>query len=277
MPRVESGSTAFVVLPLRTEGAPVDVLWNGWRPLYRLDGRSPANRDAAHRANVAIRRGDVRAFEAFVAGFVEEARQAPALEAFLAHGRPVRPQQPAYHGTTERERADMDAIGGDIVHALRDALDELGSIRARLERRAAPGQVDLEVSCGISVSHGGRRVALEASLTDGTLTAGAQPSAGASTAAGVGPDGAKLRAVALGPVTAGVSGDRIEWVEVRRGPAYARLEDAALAAGVSARSRIARDGTTFSAECKAGVRLQLLDRETARRALSPADEWNTKR
>jgi hypothetical protein len=78
MPRVESGSTAFVVLPLRTEGAPVDVLWNGWRPLYRLDGRSPADRDAAHRANVAIRRGDVRAFEAFVAGFVEEARQATA-------------------------------------------------------------------------------------------------------------------------------------------------------------------------------------------------------
>ena len=64
---------------------------------------------------------------------------------------------------------------------------------------------------------------------------------------------------------------------MRRGPAYARLEDAALAAGVSARSRIARDRTAFSAECKAGVRLQLLNRETARRALSPADEWNTKR
>jgi hypothetical protein len=278
MPRVESGSAAFVVLPLRTEGDPVDVLWNGWRPLYRLDGRSPADRDAAHRANVAIRRGDLRAFEAFLSGFVEEARQAPTLEAFLAHGRPMVPRLPEYTGTTtRRERADMDAVGSDFSHATRDGLGELESIRAPLEGRAASGQVDLEASCAVSVSRGGRGASLEASLTDGKLTIGAQPRAGVSVVDALGPGGVKSRSIALGAITFGAAGDRIESVEVRRGPAYARLEDAAVAAGVSAGRRIERNGAEIAAECKAGVRLQLLDRETARRALSPADEWNTKR
>jgi hypothetical protein len=139
MQRVESGSAAFVVLPLPTEGDPVDVLWNAWRPLYRLDGRSPADRDAAHRANVAIRRGDLRAFEAFLSGFVEEARRATTLDAFLAHGRPMVPRLPDYPGTTTRgERADMDAVGSDFTHVTRDALGEIGSIRARLEGAPRP-------------------------------------------------------------------------------------------------------------------------------------------
>jgi hypothetical protein len=278
MPRVDSGSAAFVVLPLRQEGGPVDVLWNGWRPLYGLDGRSPADRDAAHRANVAIRRGDLRAFEAFLSGFVEEARQAPTLEAFLAHGRPMVPRLPGYEGTTtRRERADMDAVGSDFTHATRDALGELESSRARLEGRAASGEVDLEASCAVSVSRGGREASLEASLTDGKLTIGAQPRAGVSVEGALGPGGVGSRRVGLGGITLGVAGDRIESVEVRRGPAYARLEDAAVAAGVSAERRLERSGAAIAAECKAGVRLQLLDRETARRALSPADEWNTKR
>ncbi len=277
MPRVDSGS-ASVVLPLRAGDGPVDVLWSGWRPLYGLDGRSPADRDAAHRANVAIRRGDLRSFEAFLAGFVEEARRITTLDAFLAHGRPVVPRLPEYPGTTtRRERADMDAVGSDFTHVTRDALGALGSIRAGLAGRAAPGEVELEATCGISVSRGGSRVALEASLTDGKLTLVARPSAAASLAAGVGAEGSALRAVALGPVSLGVARDRIESVEIRRGPAYARLEDAALAAGASVRSRLGRNGSGLAAECKVGVRLQLLDRETARRALSPADEWTTKR
>lgn len=279
MPRVESGSTA-AVLPLRAGGEPVDVEWSGFRPLYRLDGRSPADRDAAHRANVAIRRGDLRAFEAFLSRFVEEGRRAPTLEAFLAHGRPVLPRLPAYPGTTtEAERADLDAVGGEFTHATRDALGDLESIRARFEGRAASGEVELEASCAVSVSRGGRTASLEVSLTDGKLRIGAQPRDrdGVSVGGALGPGGVTARSVGLGAITLGVAGDRIESVEVRRGPAYARIEDAAVAAGVSAGRRLERRGAEIAAECKAGVRLQLLDRETARRALSPADEWNTKR
>ena len=277
MPRVDSGS-ASVVLPLRQEGGPVDVLWNGWRPLYGLDGRSPADRDAAHRANVAIRRGDLRAFEAFLSGFVEEARRATTLEALLAHGRPMVPRLPAYPGTTtRRERAEMDAVGSDFTHVTRDALGEIESIRARLEGRAASAQMNLEASCAVSVSRGGRKASLEASLTDGKLTIGAQPRAGVSVGGALGTGGVTSRSVALGAITLGVAGDRIESVELRSGPAYARLEDAAVAAGVTAGRRLERNEAEIAAGCKAGVRLQLLDRETARRALSPADEWNTKR
>ena len=198
MPRVESGSTAFVVLPLRTEGAPVDVLWNGWRPLYRLDGRSPADRDAAHRANVAIRRGDLRAFEAIPVPFRGGGAQGDDARS-VPRPRPTDgAAAPRYPGTTTRgERADMDAMGSDITHVTRTRSARSDRFARGSSGRAAPGRVDLEASCG-DLGEPRRAQGRARGLAHGRQAhAGRTARAGASPAAGVGArrrDAARRRA-----------------------------------------------------------------------------------
>jgi len=70
MSRVEGGGV-FVDGPSllafeSNEPGAVDLVWNGWLPMYRLDGRSPDERARVHAVNVANRRLSVAAFAGFV-------------------------------------------------------------------------------------------------------------------------------------------------------------------------------------------------------------------
>jgi hypothetical protein len=280
MPRVEGGGV-FVDGPsvaAVSSGEPgvVDLEWNGWLPMYRLDGRSPDERAKIHGINVANRRHSIAAFGAFLERLVEAARRCRTEDEVIALGRPRLPEGPPEPGARRGERKDLDAIDSDRVHLVREALAELGRIRARLAGRREPLDVALEAKVGLRLENAKGSCAIGAGLQGG-LDGGCKASAGAGE--GVEADGTARRALAAGPVSVTFAGDRIESVELSRGPAYARLERSSAAVGLGGRRTLATGpgGARLSAEARLGVDVRLLDAETVRRALSGEDCWAKKR
>jgi hypothetical protein len=281
MEPVSASLPGVTVLPPDGEGAAVDVLWNGWRPLVPLDGLAADARARAHRSNVATRRGDLRRFEAFLSRFVAEARAARTMDALLAHGRPRRPDFAWERGATRDENADMQDVNGGFAHALRDALLALERVRAPLEGRRPALDVSVEASAAVRAKLGRHESGVCVSATDGTATVayatGAVRTSSRLDASGrVGAVSGAAR-VAGGSASVSVGRDRIESVELRAGAAYARVAGTAVAAGIAAGRTLAAGRASIAAEARLGVRLQLLDPEIARRALSRDDAWRRDR
>jgi hypothetical protein len=279
MARVEGGGV-FVdgpsVAAFESSPGVTELHWNGWGPLRPLDGLGPDERARVHAANLASRRRSVDAFAAFVDRWRGALRRCRTEEEVVALGRPARPAGPAEPGAARGERADLDAIDARVLDVLRDALAEAGRVRDRLAGRRSPLDVDVEVKVGLRIQAGPVACAAAASAAGG-VEAGCRAAAGG--AAGLDADGAPTRAVAAGPVSVTVAGDRIDSVELARGPAYARLGRSSVAAGLGGQRTlaVAPGGARLSAEARLGVELRLLDAETVRRALSGQDEWAKRR
>lgn len=266
--RVEPGPIPSAV-PAAGAGA-VDVVWTSFRPLFRLEGRTPEQRSEAHRVNVAHRKLDLADFEAFLRRHGEAARTCRTVDALLAHGRPVLPSSPKEAYATRSERGDLDALDARFVHALTDALAELDGIRARLEGRRRPLDVRVDASLALKARVGGREYGVEASLPDRTAAA-SLGGAGAAARCALGPAGE----VRCGVVVAGISasGGEVDSIELKVAGAYGRLGAGAVAAGVAAGREVGGEALALRAEAKVGLDVKLLDAETVRRAFSPEDSW----
>ncbi|ABS25521.1 hypothetical protein [Anaeromyxobacter sp. Fw109-5] len=277
MSRIESSATPHVALPPREPQGARDLLWNGFRPSYSLHGRTPEQRVLAHRANVAHRRLDLEDFKRFLGEWVASARTCRTLDALAAHPRvidPIRELQPWEPGATTAENQDLAAVHGDFRHELADALREVERHRARLERRPEPLAVRLEATVGLEAAVRGGRVGAQVSLPDGVATA----SLGARRATlrcELDRAGGTRCSVQRAAFTA--SPDGLEPLEVARAAVSgsARRDGFGLTAGPAL--RLGSRGLHLEAQARIGVRVQLLDVETARRALSSEDFWTRKR
>lgn len=281
MPRTEGSSPSSPLLATAVRDG-FDVAFTALRPMFRLEGRSPADRARAHELNVAHRWMDLQDFEKFLSAFVAEARTAKTLDAFIAHGRPVfatwedRLREP---GASFSERRDLEPVIGAFRAALRDALGELEGIRAGLEGRRAPLDVDLKASVAVKAHVHGAQFGIEASLDD--RAAGASFGTPMASWRSSSKDGVATDRIDLGggPVAVTLDRDRIESVELRSPVgAYARLEGSAVEIGIAAGRRFGRrEGLCLDLQAKAGVSVNGIDPETVRRALSNRDEWAVKR
>jgi hypothetical protein len=277
MSRIESSAAPHVVLPPREPLGARDLLWNGFRPPYSLPGRTPEQRAFAHRANLAHRRLDLEDFKRFLAEWVASARACRTLEELAAHPRavdPIRELQPWEPGATTSENQDLAAVHGGFRHELADALREVERHRARLERRPVPLDVRLEATIGLEAGVRGGRVGAQASIPDGVVTAslGARRATLRCELEGAGRTRCSVQTAALTAST-----DGLEALEVARAAVSgsARRDGFGLAAGPAI--RLGRSGLHVEAQAKVGLRVQLLDVETARRALSSEDFWTRKR
>jgi hypothetical protein len=274
MSRIESSAAPHVVLPPREPLGARDLLWNGFRPPYSLRGRPPEQRALAHRANVAHRRLDLEDFKRFLAEWVASARACRTLEELAAHPRvidPIRELQPWEPGATTAENQDLAAVHGGFRHELADALREVERHRARLERRPEPLDVRLDATIGLEVGVRRGRVGAQVSLPDGVVTA----SLGARRATlRCELDRAGRTSCAVQTAALAASADGLE-VARAAVSGSARRDGFGLAAGPAI--RLGRSGLDVEAQAKVGLRVQLLDVETARRALSSEDFWTRKR
>jgi len=278
MSRVQGGSPfgpSVVAERSSYDPAVTDLLWHGWLPFFRIEGRTPDERARAHGVNVANRRLGVEAYAGFLDRWVKAARGCSTEDEVIALGRPVLPRFPKEPGARESERKDLDAVDEDCTHLLREALGEVGRIRARLADRRAPLDVRLEARVGLKVETGTGSCSLGASLAGG-VEAGCRAPAGGVV--GLGRDGTASRTIAAGPASVTFGADRIESVELSHGPAYVRSGADVAAAGIGGQRALgAGRPVKVSAEARVGVEVQLLDAETVRRALSNEDFWAKKR
>jgi hypothetical protein len=279
MPRVEGGGV-FVdgpnLLALESNEPGVsDLIWNGWLPLYSLEGRSPADRARAHAINVVNRRLSVAAFGRSMERLVEAARRCRTEDEVIALGRPRLSYGPAEPGAQLGERQDISGIDRLYVRVVRDTLGELGRIRASLAGRRMPLDVKADLRAALLVDGDKGSCSVGASASGG-LSARCKGAVGAGGRLGA--DGLVSGAVSAGPVTVATSGDRIESVELSGGPAYARLGRSSAALGLGVKRGLATGpaGVRVSAELRLGVDVELLDAETVRRALSREDWWAKK-
>jgi hypothetical protein len=173
-------------------------------------------------------------------------------------------------------RKDLDAVDSDCVHLVREALAEIGRIRARLARRREPLDVQVDAKLGVRVEYAGVSCGAGVSSSGGVdVGCKGAASAGVRLAA----DGRASEWIAAGPLGVVRAGDRIESVTYSSGPAYGRLGTSAVAVGIGAKRALGTGtaGPKVSAEARLGVDVQLLDAETVRRALSNEDFWAKKR
>jgi hypothetical protein len=248
----------------------IDVIWNGFRPLASLEGLTGEERAAVHRLNVERQKLDLGEYEHFLERFVEEGRGCLTFEEHVAHGRPKVPEPPWEPGGTTRDNEDLRPLRQGFIGATREALHQNEKIRAKLEERRVPLDVNGECSVAVRAQVAGREVGAQASLTDGSAAAWYA----------VGPLAAKCtldqagRTSCVGKVAGVTVSDRgVESLEISTGATYARASRDRVAAGLSV-------GTTIGvvrAEAKLGLAVQLLDAETVRRALSDEDFWSKKR
>ncbi|WP_242345970.1 hypothetical protein [Anaeromyxobacter terrae] len=277
MSRIESSSAPHVVLPPREPHGARDLLWNGFRPSYSLLGRSPDSRATAHRANVALRRLDLEDFERFLAGWVESAKACRTLEDLAAHPRavnPIRELQPWEPGAVTAENEDLAAIHQGFVHALGEALGEVERHRARLERRPAPLQATADVSVGLELTVGPAHLGAQASLAEREVSA----SLGARSAAlRCGLDAAGRPSCAAKTPVLTATKDRLEPPEVRYGALSGSARRDGFTVQVGPSARLGTDRVNAQVRAEVGLRVQLLDAETVRRALSSEDFWTRKR
>lgn len=277
MSRVESSAAPHVVLPPRAPLGARDLLWNGFRPPYALRGRSPEQRALAHRANVAHRRLDLEDFKRFLAEWVRSAKACRTLDELAAHPRvvdPIRELQPWEPGAVTAENQDLAAVHGEFRHELAEALGEVERHRARLERRPAPLEVKLEATVGLEVGQGGRRVGGQVSLPDGTVTAslGARRASVRCELDRAGRTRCSLQSAAFS-----ASADGLDAPEVARASISGTAQRDAFTVQAGPALRLGRSGLHLEAQARLGVRVQLLDVETARRAVSNEDSWTRKR
>lgn len=255
-------------------GGAVDVLWNGFRPLASLEGLSGEKRAAVHRLNVERRKLDLADYGRFLDRFVEEARGCRTLDEHIAHGRPTIPDFPWEPGRTMSENKDLSAVHRRFIHGTTEALLDLAKIRAQIEARRLPLDVDLEGSVALKARVADREVGVQASL----------PARSATASYGVGPAAAKCVLDQAGGTrcAANVAGatlsDRgVESLEISTGATYARASRETVAAGLKLGRTIGGDGLSLRAEAKLGLNVQLLDAETVHRAFSSEDFWSKKR
>ncbi|WP_242372379.1 hypothetical protein [Anaeromyxobacter sp. SG26] len=277
MSRIESSSTPHVVLPPREPHGARDLLWSGFRPSYSLCGRSPEQRAAVHRANVALRRLDLADFERFLGEWVASAKACRTLDELAAHPRvidPVRELQPWEPGAVTAENQDLAAIHGRFRHALAEALGAVERHRARLERRPAPLEVSAEGAVGLELDVGALRIGAQASLRERAVTAslGARRVAVRCALDEAGRPGCVVKTPVLTATR-----DRLELPELRHGVVSGGARRDGFTVQVGPSARLGSDRLHLRARAELGVRVQLLDVETARRALSNEDFWTKKR
>jgi hypothetical protein len=248
----------------------IDVVWNGFRPLTSLEGLSGEQRAEAHRQNVARRKADLADYERFFDRFVADGRRCRTLDEIIAFGRPKLPDFPWERGGTMRENGDLASIHQRIQAATREALFDITKIRADIEKRRMPLDVQLEASVGVKAVVGGRSIGSEKSLTDDSTTG----------SYGAGPVTEKCRQDAAGKESCvtnvagmSVSNRGVESLEATAGPTYLRASRETVALGVRAGPKISIGALSLRAEAKVGANVKLLDAETVRRALSNEDFW----
>ena len=266
MPRVDSRRSASAVVPPATGAAPSTSCGTG--AAVRIDGRSPADRDAAHRANVANRRATSAPSRRSCPGFVEEARRADARGA---------PRPRPTHGAAAPRDRDLTGASARTwtrwgatsrTHPRRARRDRVHSRSARGARRVTaggPGGVLRRLGeprrpqgLARGLAHGrqghdrcsaARRVSVGARAGDGWCSRAASPRRGSPSASrAIG--SSRWSSAAVPPTRGSTAGRR-----------------------AGARPRGASSGTEPRSPQGAtrGVRMQFLDRETARRALSHED------
>jgi hypothetical protein len=277
MPRIESSTCTPAGAGDVPDGAGVDVVWNGYRPLYRVEGRSEEDRARAHGCNLALRRLDLSDYERFVEAHVQAARSCESHRALLLHGRfrdPQLPPRPA--GLTRQEHAQLDRIESRFRQVAARGLRELGAIRLALEGRPVPLGWRAEASLGLTVAAGGRELGLEASLPRREVAATARVH-GLSAAASLERDGGAADRLELHAAGASWTfvGDRVESFSFEHGAAFGKVSGSAVTVGVKAERRFGReDGPVrIAASVKAAVTVNGIDAETVREALSPEDAW----
>lgn len=252
----------------------IDVLWNGFRPVASLEGLNGEERAAVHRLNVERRKLDLADYERFLDRFVEEARGCGTRDEHIAHGRPKAPDAPWEPGGTQRDNEDLRPMGQGFLRATREALYQNEEIRAKIEARRLPLDVDGECSVAVGARAAGREVGVQASLTGRSATA--SYALGPLAAKCTLDEEGRTRCVAnVSGLT--VSDHGVESLEISTGATYARASSETVAAGVRLGRTVGGDGLSVRAEAKIGLKVQLLDAETVRRALSDEDFWSKKR
>ncbi len=277
MSRIESSASPHVVLPPQEPHGARDLLWNGFRPFYPLRGRAPEQRALAHRANVASRRLDLADFERFLAAYVASAKACRTLDELAAHPRaldPILALAPWEPGAVTAENQDLAAIHARFRHALADAHREVERHRARLEGRVAPLEVTVEAAVGLELAVGDLRLGVQASVPDRAVS-GTLGARRATLRCELDRAGGARCAAQTPAFTA--SKDRLELPELRQGALSGSARRDGFTVQVGPAARIGTERNHAEAQATVGVRVQLLDVETARRALSPRDEWTTRR
>jgi hypothetical protein len=275
MSRVQAGSSngpGVVAVPSSADPSFDELHWTGWRRLRSLEGLRGEARAAAHRANIADRQRDLEDFRAFCRQLRERLQRCTTDEERIALGQLLRPEVPLEPGATRAERTDFMRIQEEFTGETRGVLAEVGRTRARLEGRREPLDARLELKVGLRIDGGSGTCGVGATL-DGGIDAGCRAPAGG--AAGIERDGRASRSVAAGTASVTFVGDRIESVELAHGGAYGRVGRSSVAIGLGGQRAVSAPGAkvTVSVEARVGVDVQLLDRETVRRALSPENRW----
>jgi hypothetical protein len=274
MPRVEALGPS---LPPSAPAPPKPPAWEGLRPLYSLEGRPPDDRARAHAANVRIREGDADRYASYLERFLEGARRCRTAEELRAYGRPAIPTADHPPGATQAEDDALDFAHRRAFRAYERECRERSGLMAHLEGRAAPLEVTVEAQVSAALASGGRRVGgFDASLEGDGMCMSATAGRGTSTARATSKSDrievAPAISTPVGAATLGRNGklDRLEVTPMPGqavGP-YLATTGESVSVGLKGGSRIERGGLEASLQAKLGLRLQLLDAETVRLALT---------
>jgi hypothetical protein len=193
-----------------------------------------------------------------------------------AYGRPAEPTSDHPPAVTKAEEDQLDFAYRRAFRAYERECRERSGLMAHAEGRTAPLEVTVEAQVSAALASGGRRVGFTASLGGDRVRTSASAAQGPSTARAMSKSDrievAPAISTPVGTATLG-QGGKLDRLEVTPMPGqavgpYLATSGESVSVGLRGGTRIERGGFEASLQARAGLRLQLLDAETVRLAMT---------
>lgn len=226
--------------------------------LYDVSRFTGADRERAHRANLALHARYAEAYAAYAAGHAEAAGRCGSVEELRRLGPVAVPDRTVPAGLAADQLVELGRAHGETLHALLAANRTVADAIHRLERRPMPLEVFFTLQATVEGRLGARGASAGLGLDGFTLE---QDWAGATR--GVSLPGLEVEPVEGGPAR----------VEVTVGLGWSASDGRSVEAGLRAGKALTAGSVELEAELRAGAGVRLLDPATVRLALSRDGWW----